>query len=48
MELKDSIHNFVEAAVISLGSKSLSQFLTAFQSTTNIQEEEDEDEPYRD
>lgn len=47
MELKDSIHNFIEAAVMGLGSHSLTEFLTAFGST-NIQDEEYEDEPYRD
>lgn len=46
MELKDSIHNFVEATVIGLGSHSLSEFLTAFQQSTNV-EDEFEDE-YRD
>lgn len=35
MELKDTIHNFVESAVISLGSRSLSEFLTAFNEASN-------------
>ena len=48
MELKDTIHNFLEGAVIGLGSKSLSEFLTAFQSDNIENEFGEEHEQYRD